>query len=108
MTKYKPPTQLAVWNQEGQPCTDQEIRDVVKFKKSFEVWWMELQPAAHTKGGCLQSVRDNIDWRKMNKAGRRGFVVVMLLLTWWRAACSKAKSDQWELMVNNDKPINSV
>ena len=62
---------------------------------------MELQPAACTKGGCLQPVRDNINWRKMNKVGRRGFVVVMPLLTWWRVACSKAKSDQWELMVNN-------
>ena len=26
-------------------------------------------------------------------------MVVMFLLTWWRAACSKTESNQWELMV---------
>ena len=93
VTKHKPPKQLAIWIKEGQLCEDQEIKDIIKFGKCFEAWWMELQPAACMKGSHLQLVTDDINWRKMNKAGRRGFMVVMLLLTWWRAACSKTESN---------------
>lgn len=87
--------------QAGQPCEDQVIKDLADYKKSFDAWWFNLQPVACTKGSILQLAKDDFDWKKMNKAGKNGFVVVMLILTWWRAACDRSSTEEWERVLDH-------
>lgn len=93
--------EVGVWIKGGQQYKDQEVKDIADFQKRFEAWWFDLQPAARSKGGSLLPATSGIDWKKLNKAGKSGFVLVMLALTWWRAACGEISSARWEWAVSD-------
>ena len=98
--KNKAPKEVGIWNTLGRLCNNQEIKDIAEFGRAFNEWWFDLQPAACVKDGHLLPATDEIDWRKINKAGKGGFVLVMLTLNWWRAACSETSSE-WDLAVGD-------
>ena len=100
VTKNKAPKEVGIWNKFSQPSNDQEIKDIAEFGRVFDAWWFDLQPATHVKGGHLLPATDEINWRKINKAGKGGFVLVMLTLTWWRVACGETSSE-WDLAVGD-------
>lgn len=101
MMKHKPPKELEHWNQIGKPYKDQEIPDVAEFERMFKVWWSSLQPVSHVKNRCLLLATKEINWRKVNKAGPGGLVLVLLTLTWWKVACGGTSSIKWELVVED-------
>ena len=100
VTKNKALKEVGIWNKLSQPCNNQEIKDITEFGRAFDVWWFNLQPAAHVKSGHLLPATDEINQRKTNKVGKGGFVLVMLMLTWQRVACGETSSE-WDLAVGN-------
>lgn len=98
VTENKALKEVGIWNKLSQPCNNQEIKDITEFGRAFDVWWFNLQPAAHVKNGHLLPATDEINQRKINKVGKGGFVLVMLMLTWQRVACGETSSE-WDLAV---------
>ena len=100
-TNHKLPKEVTLWDKADRLCEDQAIENIVQFMKAFNMWWLKLQPTAHVKGGSLLLAKNPFDWKKMNKAGKSGFVLILLVLTWWRAACGESGSAEWEVAVDD-------
>ena len=77
------PTEIGVWMKNRRPWKDMEIVDEVGFGQQWWDWWSSLQPGSR----ALNDVPTvDMDWGKLNKAGKNGFLLIMMSLVWWGKA----------------------
>jgi hypothetical protein len=93
-TDIRPP-EIAVWMKNRRLWKDVELIDEVGFKRQWWAWWISLQPDSRifdNKNNASPPTID-MDWAKLEKHGRNGFLLIMLALTWWGKA--SGRSDGW-------------
>lgn len=81
------------------------IKDVELFGITFMKWWHQIQPHFRQNGAELlplpnltpTSDGDGSSWVNIRKGGPNGFVVIILLLSWWgQCAVSGTETEtQW-------------
>ena len=77
------PAEIGMWMKKGRPWKDMGIADKVGFGQGWWNWWSSLLPDSRAVNDAPTV---DMDWGKMNKPGRNGFLLVMLSLVWWRTA----------------------
>jgi hypothetical protein len=89
-TDTRPP-EIAAWMKNRRPWRDVEIADVEEFRRKWCTWWNSLQPSSRiseTKGETLPPTVD-MDWSRLQKPGKNGFLLIMLSLVWWGKASNR-------------------
>lgn len=113
--KLRPP-QVYAWTQrQHQYDTPPEILPPT-FGAAVKLWWAHLQPEWRKEGPdetLVQTEDPEEEWAELMKAGKNGFVLIMLALSWWlkdavylddRAVCfSVLKDVSWVLRQMVDK-----
>ena len=77
------PSEIGVWMKNRRVWRDVELADQVKFSQQWWAWWSSLQP--DSRSGDDKPTID-MDWAKLRKAGKNGFLLVVLSLVWWGKA----------------------
>lgn len=86
---FRPP-EISVWMKNRRPWKDMEVADKETFGQQWWSWWSSLQPDSRTPS---DEPTIHMDWGKLQKAGRNGFLLIMLSLTWWGKASER--DGQW-------------
>ena len=75
-----------------------EILGVTDYIKSFKEWWASLQPAGRitASGAFTHTISDGETWGKTQKGGPNGFNTVLIALSFWLGAVTKAKAEPKE------------
>lgn len=84
----KPPVEIDWWRKSKRPLKDQppRQRSAEACIANFWQWWTSLQPLERAYNPALsKNIRPSkeMNWEKLEKPGRNGVLLVMLLLTWW-------------------------
>ena len=93
------PPEIAAWMKNRRPWRDVEIADVEEFRRKWCTWWNSLQPSSRiseTKGETLPPTVD-MDWSRLQKPGKNGFLLIMLSLVWWGKASNR--DEAWSAAV---------
>jgi hypothetical protein len=84
-TNLRPP-EIGVWMKNRRPWKDMELADKEKFSQKWWTWWSSLQPDSRT---CDDKPTIQMDWGKLSKAGKNGFLLIILSLVWWGKASNR-------------------
>ena len=78
-TNLRPP-EISVWMKNWRPWKDMELANKEKFSQEWWAWWSSLQPDSRTRE---DEPTIQMDWGKLSKPGKNGFLLVILSLAWW-------------------------
>jgi hypothetical protein len=88
------PTEIGVWMKNRRPWKDVGIANTAGFVQKWWGWWSSLQPDSRTANDMLII---NMNWEKLKKPGRNGFLLIILSLVWWGKASSR--DEEWQMAV---------
>jgi hypothetical protein len=91
-TDVRPP-EIAAWMKNRRPWKDVEIADVEEFGRKWWAWWNSLQPSSRISKNEDETLPPTVDmdWSKLQKPGKNGFLLVMLSLVWWGKASNRVE-----------------
>jgi hypothetical protein len=83
-TDTRPP-EIGIWMKNRRLWKDISILDKEKFSGQWWNWWISLQPEprAHSDRNNIALLTVEMDWSKLQKPGKNGFLLVMISLVWW-------------------------
>ncbi|KIM74212.1 hypothetical protein PILCRDRAFT_14653 [Piloderma croceum F 1598] len=84
-TETRPP-EIAAWMKNRRPWKDVDIVDTELFGRQWWAWWLSLQPDSRKRH---DEPTADMDWAKVQKPGKNGFLLIMLALVWWGAASNR-------------------
>jgi len=84
-TETRPP-KIAAWMKNRRPWKDVDIVDTELFGQQWWAWWLSLQPDSRKRH---DEPTADMDWAKVQKPGKNGFLLIMLALVWWGAASNR-------------------
>jgi len=88
------PTEIGAWMKNRRPWKDVEIADIAGFVQKWWDWWSSLQPDSRTANDMPMI---DMDWEKLKKPGRNGFLLIILSLVWWGKA--SGRDEEWQTAV---------
>ena len=80
------PAEIGMWMKNRRPWKDVDIADMAGFEQHWWNWWCSLQPDTRNANDAPTIA---MDWQKLQKTGRNGFLLVMMSLAWWGKASSR-------------------
>jgi hypothetical protein len=84
-TKTRPP-KISIWMKNRHPWKDVDVVDTGLFRQQWWAWWLLLHPDSWKPN---DEPTTDMDWVKVQKPGKNGFLLIMLALVWWGAASSR-------------------
>lgn len=72
------PQEIGFWLKSCRPWKEVPIKDAAYFSASWDKWWSAILPVSRAS---LNS--NEADWRRLDKMGKNGLVLVMVSLVWW-------------------------
>ena len=94
------PVQIATWMKNRRPWKDVEIDDKEAFGQQWWAWWSSLQPDSRIR---KDKPTTDMDWSKLQKPGKNGFLLIMLALVWWGVASNR--DGEWSRAVADVKDV---
>jgi hypothetical protein len=94
------PVQIATWMKNRCPWKDVEVDDVEVFRRQWWAWWSLLQPDSQI---LKDTPTPDMDWSKLQKPGKNGFLLIMLALVWWGVASHR--DGEWSEAVADVKNV---
>ena len=88
------PPEIGIWMKNRRLWKDVEIVDKEGFGLQWWEWWTSLQPGSRTRN---DEPAVEMDWSKLQKAGKNGFLLIMLSLVWWGKASNT--DERWQRAV---------
>lgn len=105
--KSSRPIEISQWVAGGRKLEDQPIA-TEGFKQKWWEWWELMQPSGRRQSSSLLDVSKIKDWRKMQKWGSGGWVLIMLSLLWWGKASTDNGADWSEAVRDVTKVLSCL
>lgn len=80
------PQEIGSWLKGCRPWKEVLIEDEARFSASWFIWWSSILPVTRADINSSEA-----DWRRLDRMGKCGIVLVMVSLVWW-GECTRGNS----------------